>query len=149
MTDKKPGELQTVKVVEADVLDRMNETRSLIAQRAYEIYTSRGGAHGSDQGDWFEAEGDVLPKLSIEYDVTGGDVILSAQVPGFNAEDLEVVIGHRRVVICGVHPDLRSSTSQRDKKVMRIVELPYQVDPAAVRATLQSGALKVVLHRLH
>ena len=31
-----PQKVQTVEVVEANVLDRMNETRELIAQRAYE-----------------------------------------------------------------------------------------------------------------
>ena len=27
-----------------------------IAAEAYEIYVARGGSHGSDQDDWFEAE---------------------------------------------------------------------------------------------
>jgi len=31
--------------------------------------------------------------------------------------------------------------------VMRIVELPFDVDPAAASATLQSGTLQVVLPR--
>ena len=36
MTGKsQPGEAQSVQIVEADVLDRMNETNELIAQRAY------------------------------------------------------------------------------------------------------------------
>ena len=50
MTGKpQPGKTQSVTVVEADILDRMNETDALIAQRAYEIYQSRGGGHGSDR----------------------------------------------------------------------------------------------------
>lgn len=31
-----------------------------IARRAYERYQTRGGAHGSDQQDWFEAERSIL-----------------------------------------------------------------------------------------
>lgn len=27
-----------------------------VAKLAYEIYLKRGGAHGNDLGDWFEAE---------------------------------------------------------------------------------------------
>jgi hypothetical protein len=65
---------QSVAVVEADIFDRMNETRSLIAQRAYEIYESRGGVHGSDQDDWFLAEGELLPELPIEYELTDSAV---------------------------------------------------------------------------
>ena len=96
---------QSVLVVEADILDRMNETNASIAQRAYEIYESRGGGHGSDQDDWFTAEQEVLHPLAIERYVTDSALRLTAQVPGFAAKDLEVAIGHRRAVICGVHLD--------------------------------------------
>ena len=33
---------------------------SLIAQRAYERYQQRGGEHGRDQQDWFEAERELI-----------------------------------------------------------------------------------------
>ena len=31
-----------------------------IAQRAHELYEQRGGCHGEDQADWFEAERQIL-----------------------------------------------------------------------------------------
>jgi Protein of unknown function (DUF2934) len=31
-----------------------------IAQRAYELYMARGGAHGNDLGDWLLAESELL-----------------------------------------------------------------------------------------
>lgn len=31
-----------------------------IARRAYELYEQRGGCHGEDQADWFEAERQIL-----------------------------------------------------------------------------------------
>ncbi|MGA2950272.1 MAG: DUF2934 domain-containing protein, partial [Candidatus Sulfotelmatobacter sp.] len=140
---------QSVLVVEADILDRMNETNASIAQRAYEIYESRGGGHGSDQDDWFTAEQEVLHPLAIERYVTDSALQLTAQVPGFAAKDLEVAIGHRRAVICGVHSGSNqpAATGRKDTKVMRIVELPFDVDPVLARATLQSGKLQVVLPR--
>jgi HSP20 family molecular chaperone IbpA len=150
MTNKLQPEIaQSVSVVEADVFDRMNETRELIARRAYEIYQSRGGAHGSDQNDWFSAEGELLPKLQVEYDVTDSAVRLTAQVPGFSAKDLEVEVGHRRAVVCGVHADSNQAafSGPRDKKIMRIFDLPFDVDPVLAAAKLQSGALQVVLPR--
>ena len=140
---------QSVPLVEADILDKMNETRELIAQRAYEIYRSRGGAHGADQDDWFNAEQEILPKLAIECNVTDTAVQFTAQVPGFHAKDLEVTLGHRRAVVCGVHSDSNRNADgvRKDKKVMRIVELPFEVDPVSARATLQRGTLQVVLPR--
>ncbi len=106
MTGKsQPWKTQSVLVVEADILDRMNETEASIAQRAYEIYESRGGGHGADQEDWFTAEQEVLHPLAIERYVTDSALRLTAQLPGFAAKDLEVAIGHRRAVICGIHSD--------------------------------------------
>jgi HSP20 family molecular chaperone IbpA len=139
-----PSKAQRVQVVEADILDTMTETMELVAQRAYEIYLSRGGAHGFAQDDWFQAEGEVLPKLEIDFDDTDSAVQFAAQVRGFEASDLEVVIGHRRAVICGIHSD---SEKQKRRKVMRIIELPFDVDPASASATLQNGTLSVVLPR--
>lgn len=150
MTRKsQPGKIQSVLVVEADILDRMNETDASIAQRAYEIYQSRGSVHGADQDDWFTAEQEILRPLSIERYVTDNALRLTAQLPGFAAKDLEVSIGHRRAVICGIHSDSNQAadTSCKDRKVMRIVELPFDVDPVLARATLQSGKLQVVLPR--
>jgi len=35
-----------------------------IAQRAYELYLSRGGEHGNDLNDWLQAEKEVLTTQS-------------------------------------------------------------------------------------
>ena len=141
---------QPVQVVEADVFDEMNETRSLIAERAYEIYQERGGGHGHDQEDWFQAEGEVLPKIDVDWDVTSGAVLLTARVPGFRAKDLEVEVGHRRAVLCGIHhpgSNLVDHDPKRDKKVMRIIEFPFDIDPARSAAKLQGETLHVLLPR--
>jgi HSP20 family protein len=149
LTNEQPGKAQSVLVVEADILDTMTETMELIAQRAYEIYQSRGGTHGSDQDDWFRAEGEVLPELTTHFHVADNEVRLTAQVPGFDAKDLEVEVGHRRAVLLGVHPRSNQAAkgSRKEKRVLRIVELPFDVDPASSLATLQNGTLQVVLPR--
>ena len=38
-------------------------TQLQIAHRAFEIYVSRGGDHGHDVGDWFEAERQLQTEL--------------------------------------------------------------------------------------
>jgi HSP20 family molecular chaperone IbpA len=143
------GKAQSVLVVEADVLDGMNETDGLISERAYEIYQSRSSEHGPDQFDWFGAEQETLYPLAIHRDVSDGILRLTAQLPGFDAKDLEVVIGHRRLAICGVHPDSdrRADTYRKNGKVIRIVELPFDIDPLTARATFRSERLQVVLPR--
>ena len=130
MTRKsQPGTEQSTLVVEADI-DKMNETDASIAQRAYEIYQFRGSEHGADQDDWLTAEQEILRPLSIEPNVTDGALRLTAQLPGFAAKELEVSIEHRLAVICGIHSDSNQAadTSCKDRKFMRIVELPFDVD---------------------
>jgi len=143
------GREQSVSVVEADILDRMNETDELIAERAYEIYQSRSSERRPDQPDWFGAEQGTLYPLAIHRDVSDGILRLTAQLPGFDAKDLEVVIGHRRIAICGVHPDSdrRADTHRKTGKVIRIVELPFDIDLLTARATLRGGRLQVALPR--
>lgn len=34
-----------------------------IARRAFELFLARGGAHGYDLGDWFQAEREVLSEI--------------------------------------------------------------------------------------
>src|SRR5208282_6935485 len=133
-----PGKSRSVQVVAANILDRMNGTDAMIAQRAYEIYESCGCGHGSDQEDWFTAEKELLPPLSVERYVTDTALRLTAQVLGFAAKDLEVAVGHRRAVICGIHSvsSQLANDGRRDKRIMRVVELPFDVDPALSAATL-------------
>jgi HSP20 family molecular chaperone IbpA len=140
---------QSVSVVEADILDRMNETDGLIAEGAYEIYQSRSSEHRSDQPDWFGAEQGILYPLAIHRDVSDGILRLTAQLPGFDAKDLEVVIGHGWLAICGVHPDSdrREDTYRKTGRVIRILDLPFDIDPLTTRATLRSGRLQVALPR--
>jgi HSP20 family molecular chaperone IbpA len=149
MTDNQSEKVQSVPVVEADVLDEMNETDSLIAQRAYEIYQSRRAEHGSDREDWFRAEQELLPDLEIDYEVSNSAVRLTAYPLNFGAKDLEVLLGHRGAVICGIHPGLNHlAGGSMDKGIMRIVDLPFDVDPVSASATLRNGTLQVVLPRL-
>jgi len=44
-------------------LMKREPTHVQIANRAFEIYISRGGEHGHDVGDWFEAEQQLRAEL--------------------------------------------------------------------------------------
>jgi HSP20 family molecular chaperone IbpA len=148
MTNQPPEKSLSVPVIEADVFDDMNETNSLIAQRAYEIYQSRGAEHGSDQEDWFRADQEILPDLEIDFDLSDSTVQFAARAFGFEPTNLEVIVGHERAVICGIASSLnRTAGGSGNKRIMRIVELPFAVDPESSKATFQNGTLRVILPR--
>ncbi len=44
-------------------LPKRELTHPEIAHRAFEIYISRGGDHGHDMGDWFEAERQLVTEF--------------------------------------------------------------------------------------
>jgi len=44
-------------------LTKREPTHLQIANRAFEIYVSRGASHGDDIGDWFEAERQLRTEL--------------------------------------------------------------------------------------
>jgi len=45
------------------VLTKREPTHLQVANRAFEIYISRGREHGNDIGDWFEAERQLRTEL--------------------------------------------------------------------------------------
>ena len=45
-------------------LTKQGPTHPQIAHRAFEIYISRGGDHGQDMGDWFEAERQLVAEFA-------------------------------------------------------------------------------------
>ena len=59
LTKKLTRESQAVRTCGTAARQRITlkeSTHLQIAHRAFEIYVSRGGHHGHDVGDWFEAE---------------------------------------------------------------------------------------------
>ena len=48
----------------AERLPVEREVQEAISLRAYEIYQSRGGAHGGDLNDWLQAETEILAALT-------------------------------------------------------------------------------------
>ncbi len=46
--------------------DAADDQRERVAQRAYELYLSRGGAHGSDWEDWLAAEKELVTNRGNE-----------------------------------------------------------------------------------
>jgi hypothetical protein len=59
------GEVSTLDTNNQNQIDRITETNDSdltedeIARRAYERFQERGGVHGHDQEDWYEAEREI------------------------------------------------------------------------------------------
>jgi HSP20 family protein len=132
--------------------DRMNSVFDSISRRAYQIFENHDRIFGNDLEHWLEAEKEFLHPVRVELNETDKSLHLKAEVPGFSEKELEISIGPRRVVIAGKHE--ASKEEKKGKKVyseiysdqlMRIVDLPVEVESEKVEARLKNGVLELTL----
>ncbi|RKY10766.1 MAG: Hsp20/alpha crystallin family protein [Planctomycetota bacterium] len=80
-------------------------------------------------------------------------VILIAEVPGLNADDIDLtVLGDSVTLKCERKPETDESIRYHRKEratggFSRTVTLPDPVDPEAIKATYENGVLRVEMHK--
>lgn len=132
--------------------DNVNAILNAISCRAYEIFQGKGYAPGSDLEDWFQAERELLHPVQIQMSESDDAFEIRAEVPGFSDKDLQISVEPQRLVISGK----RESTKDEKKgtavyseiysdQIMRVVDLPADIDTSKVVATLKNGVLDVQL----
>jgi len=147
------NEPAALKLVEPDKLfDRINRIRDAIARRAFEIFDWNGRAFGHELDDWFKAEAELLHPVHVKISEAGNSLQVEAEVPGFDAKDLEVSVEPERLTISG-----KKETTEENKKgntvykeqcsneILRVVDLPAEVETAKVAAKLKNGVLSLSL----
>src|SRR6266699_4184708 len=133
-------------------VERAREINELIARRAHELFESRGWAHGHDLEDGLTALSDVLLHVLVDITETETELAIRADVPGFNEQDLEVRVAPRSVYITGKRQEASEQkegetvySERRSNQVFRVLDLPSQIDPDRVNATLSDGILEIRL----
>lgn len=132
--------------------ERMGQISDAIAHRAYELFEARRSEHGRDWDDWFRAESELLAPVPVKVIATDGGLQVRAEVPGFTEKNLEVGIEPKRLIICGK----KQQSSEQDKgktvrrvegfdEIFRVLDLPHEIDPKKVTATLENEVLNVTL----
>lgn len=149
--------LPIFKLTEGDAfVERMRKISSTIARRAYELFEARRSENGRDWEDWFRAESELLTPVPMKVMETDGDLHVRAEVPGFTDKDIEVRIEPRRLIICGK----KQQTSEQNKgkavhkveqfeEIFRALDLPHEIDPEKVMATLNHGVLEITLPNVY
>jgi len=75
-----------------------------------------------------------------------------AAVPGFNEKELEVRVAPRSVCITGRREEASEQSDEkgvyaerRSSQIFRTLELPSEIDPEQVKATVSDGVLEIQL----
>jgi HSP20 family protein len=142
-----------VKIVEPQTLEeRLNKLTEQISRRAYEIFEENGKVFGRDLEDWFKAESEILPPLQLRIKEKEDSLTIEAETPGFSAKDLEVSLEPWRLTISG-----KKETKEEQKKgqttyqeqstneLLRVIDLPSEIDSTRAIATLKNGLLEIKL----
>ena len=135
-----------------DAFEQFERIYNSIARRAFEIFSSNGHSAGHDVEDWFKAESELLHPVHMTVAESDGMVNVTAEVPGFEAKDLEIKLEPTRLTISG-----KRETKEEQKKgkityhehcaneILRIVALPAEVDASKTQAKLKNGLLEMQL----
>jgi HSP20 family protein len=133
-------------------LDRMKAMYDLVARRAFELFEGRGRVDGYDLEDWFRAESELLHPAHVDVAESDEALTLQAEVPGFSAKELEVSVEPRRVTISGKREAEEERKTRKTiytescaDRILRVVDLPSDVDTAKVTATLRNGILELAM----
>ncbi len=143
-------EAARLKLIEPTTLfERMNRIHDAIARRAFEMFERDGGLLGRELDHWFRAEEEFLHPVHVQISESGDVVEVQAEVPGFSAKELEVIVEPQRLTISGK----KESTEERKKRksiykeqcsneILRVVDLPAQVEAAKATATARGIRLR-------
>ena len=137
------------------IFDQIQDTFNAISSRAYEIFESNGRVFGRDLEHWFEAEREFLHPVHVSIEEFDDSLVVSAEVPGFSEKELEINLEPRRLSITG-----KRETKKEEKKgkavwaercadhILRVVDLPAEIEMGKVTATLKNGVLGLSLPKV-
>jgi HSP20 family molecular chaperone IbpA len=132
------------------ILEQLDEIRHRIAQRAYDLFSRRGGSPGDPVGYWLAAERDILSKPTMELREENGMFTVLAALPDFEPRDVKVDVTPEDLVIRTENTRTRSKHKGQvhlseftGAEVFRSVPFPRSIDPAKARAELRNGLLTI------
>lgn len=133
-----------------NVFDRIQQTYDSIAQRAFEIFDNNGRWRGRELNDWLQAESELLHPVQLELLESNDNLTVRAEVPGFSTKELEINVAPRKLTIAGKHEVQEESKKGKTvysercaQEILRVVDLPADVDSSKVTATLKDGILSL------
>lgn len=143
----------SLRVVEPRILlERMTQMHEEIARRAFELF-ERDGALGHDWENWFNAEEQFVHPVHVSISESGAALRVQAEVPGFEARDIEIALEPMRLTISG-RKEARQNHQEKGRviyqeicssELLRIIDLPAEVAPERARAALKNGVLDLEL----
>jgi HSP20 family molecular chaperone IbpA len=134
-----------------NVLAEVEGVQRHIAQRAQEIFRTRGGAIGHALEDWMKAERETIWRPALEVRRTKDAFIIEAAVAGVDPKQFDVQVTPSELVLSAhVHHSDREQEGEivlcefANGPLFRSYRFPAPIDPARVAAEYKNGLLRVM-----
>jgi HSP20 family protein len=131
------------------IFDELRKTQDRIMKRAYDIFRSNGDS-GSDLDNWLAAERELIWKPSIELREADGQFLVNVEMPGVDAEKLNIEVTPDELLVTADIRDERKdekgkvhTTELKTGHMFRSVSFPKHVIMEKVTAELKDGMLKI------
>jgi HSP20 family protein len=157
------GEATAMKKVEeplkptklSSLFDQAEEILNALTRRAYEIFDRNGRRLGHDLEHWLQAEREMLHPVPLNIVETLEAFEVKAEVPGFSEKELEIAVEQQRLTITGKREFSKEENvgktvyaESSSDQLLRIVDLPADVEAGKVTATLKNGILQLTLPKV-
>lgn len=146
---KKSTASEMPKIVSGEKKDAfLEEFRSLVSRRAYELFEELGRVDGNDLSHWLRAEDELCVRLP-EVQQSGAWYTASAPVVGVPADRIKVSVDDERALIAAEKGsyDPASDDSREYPFTYYEVRWPESVSPQTASAYLKNGTLTVVARK--
>ena len=134
----------------ADLFDRVERLYDSVARRAFELFENNGRNLGRDLEDWFQAESELLHPVHIDVAESDENLTVQAEVPGFTDKELDISLEGRRLTITGKRETREERKEEKtiytelcSDQILRVIDLPVDVEAAKAAATLRNGVLEL------
>lgn len=135
------------------IFEEMDRLMQKIENRAFSLFQERGYNDGFALNDWFRAESELVKAAPIEMEEKSNEVIIRAEVPGFEAKELSIRTDAQNLSIYGkIEKKTEADPTKKQRyseisinEVFRNISLPVNVDPNKATARLDKGVLEIKL----
>jgi HSP20 family protein len=146
------GNVPVKQAASEEISERIRKTYDSIARRAFEIFEADGRWFGREWEHWFRAESEILCPIHLEISDFDDHLTLRADAPGFSSDEVTVIAESRKVTIVGKHEakeEIKKGhttyTEHCANEILRVIDLPAEVDGSQVTAVLKDGVLRIEL----
>ena len=133
--------------------ERVRDFENTMMRHVYEMFGPLFGERNFE--NIFETETEYLP-VPVELRETDEGLVIYAELPGFKEDEIELRVEPSRVYLTGKHEKTfeqerkgKSVYAERTSNVFaRWLELPREINPEKVKATLSKGVLEITLEKV-